>query len=339
MPPEQSLEELKAENLNEDAIETDVADDLPDDEADNDADIADDDTAGDSDTAGDDDADASDSSEVNDDWMKADDDDDEPAKKFGDSDMAGLRRKMKGKLQAKDTELEEANAKIAQLESGQGAQTDKLVHPDRDKFDSDETYSEAMVKYQMDKRDADNLASYNYQERQKRNLAKANEIKGDVEAHYDRAVVLAKESGITAEQYSASDDRVRRMIRGVFPKRGETVIEQLISDLGEGSEKAFYNLGVNNTRLAELKTILETDGSGIRGAMYIAKLSERLNTPRRRTTNAPAPAPDIKGDVQPKAGEKALKKAYQSADKRGDTQARFDARRTASKAGIDVSNW
>jgi len=166
-----------------------------------------------------------------------------------------------------------------------------------------------------------------------------------VDKHYERAVKLSEESGITAEMYQNADFRLRSMVESVFnPDRsndgaGDAIVDALIANLGDGSEKVMYNLGVNSSRLQELKTRFENDRSGVSASIYIGQLNAELSAPKKRKTNSPKPAPNVKGDKHEKAQTKAYKKAYDDADKKGDTQARFNARREARKAGVDTSNW
>lgn len=127
--------------------------------------------------------------------------------------------------------------------------------------------------------------------------------------------------------------------RGTGNGIGDAIVDSLIASLGKGSEKVMYNLGVNKARLGELQQRFEEDPTGVKASIYLGQLNAELSSPRKKTTSAPAPAPQVNGDKAEKADVKALRKEYQNADKRGDLQARFNARRKARQAGIDTTNW
>ena len=117
------------------------------------------------------------------------------------------------------------------------------------------------------------------------------------------------------------------------------IVDGLIANLGEGSEKVFYSLGVNGAKRDKLTSLLTTDPSGIKAAMYLGTLKAELNAPNRKTTNAPAPAPNLQGDGATKDPHKQLKKDYDKASAAGDAQGAFNARMAAKKAGANIKTW
>jgi hypothetical protein len=116
------------------------------------------------------------------------------------------------------------------------------------------------------------------------------------------------------------------------------IAEQLIADLGEGSEKVFYNLGVNNDRLSKFINLLQSNSSGIKAGMYLSQINTDLGISIKRTTQAPAPAQQAQGDAGPiKFG--AAKKQYAAAHSSRDYQKAFNIRQAAKKEGADTNDW
>ncbi len=334
----QTLDELKADNTEAEELEaetTQVDVDETDDEV---VDVETDEV----DEAGE--LDESDAEETEtEDWMKGDTDDDNDdgatsSATFDDSDMAKTRRKYKGKLAEKDEENERLRAENEALKSGKGV-PQKLAKPNRDNFEDDDAFHEAMVDYKIEVKDASRKAEQAHTTQQTQRQEKARETADAVDKHYERAVTLATESGITPEMYQNADFRVRNMVNSLFPDAGDAITDALIANLGEGSEKVMFSIGVKDSRLKELHTLFQQDPTGVKASMYLGTLKAELNAPRKRKTNAPKPAPDINGDAQKDETSRKLKKRYDEADKKGDLQSRFNTRREAKKAGVDTSNW
>lgn len=264
-------------------------------------------------------------------------------RKFTGSDIAAAKAKLKAKLRKRDDELEALRAEVEALKKGNGhapvSNTPNSARPKRNDFDNaddpDEAFAEALFDWKMAQQNQQaNAQTQNYQRKQAE-----QQLNAAVDDHYTRAAKLATQSKITPEAYQASDLRVRTAIEGIFPNLGDAVTDGLIANLGEGSEKVFYNLGVNPTRLAELERRLREDKSGLKAAIYLGELRSSLAAPINRRSNAPAPAPTANGDVNASSNDAALKKRYLDAHRKGDQQAAFNARRDARKAGVDTSQW
>lgn len=277
-------------------------------------------------------------------WMQSDEPESQADKKYSGEDIGNAKAKLRAKLEKKHNTIEdELKAEIEQLKNGR-ADAKGLNKPKRDDFiesdDPDEAYFEALTDWKLEQNQAKGAAKTKQSEAiQKAEDFKANNIKG-VDQHYERAVELSESSGISPELYQSADLKVRQAVESVFPDAGDVITDTLITNLGVGSEKVFYSLGVNTAKRNEFQKLLSEDSSGMKAAMYLGTLKAELSAPNRRTTNAPSPAANISGDAQ--AGNdpfKADKKAYDKANKDGDTQAAFNARMKAKKAGAKVSNW
>lgn len=266
-------------------------------------------------------------------------------RQFTGSDIAAAKRKLRAKLDKRNevlqSEKEALEARVKALESGRAATpaTGAAEKPQRDSFETDEAFFEALADWKI----ATNSASQHAEterEKQQRKIREYEEQTSEaVDQHYTRAVTLAEKSNITPEMYQAADLRVREMAEEVFPKAGDEIVESLIATLGEGSEKVMYNLGVNTARRNKLRDLLKQDQTGLRAATYLGQLKGELNPPGKKRTQAPAPAADPTGDSKTTESFKALKAKYTAAHNKGDSQAAFNARREAKQAGADVSNW
>ena len=277
------------------------------------------------------------------DWMKGDEPGSQGAdKKFTDSDIGAAKAKLRSKLEAKhQTELDEMRAKIEALSKPQVPQA--TARPTRDQFydqdDPDEAYAEALIDWKLGSTAAQQQASRTQYEQQRKQLEQKQAIEQAVDQHYERAAKLAATSGIEPELYQSADYRVRSAIEGLFPNGGDAVTDSLISAIGEGSERVMYNLGINGARLAELKTLLANDPSGIKASMYLGTLKAELTAPAKRKSSAPAPATQVKGDAATTETGRALHKKYLDAHKAGKAGEAFSLKRQAKAAGVNTQTW
>lgn len=277
-------------------------------------------------------------------WMTGDDQESPGAqKKFTDKDIGAAKAGLRAKLEKQhQSELDELRA---QLE----AQRNKAVpqpagRPKREDFydqeDPDDAYAEALMEWKLDSAVAQKTAQNQQYEQQRKQLELLQKVESRVEQHYERAATLAAASGISPELYQSADRKVREAIQGVFGgESGEHVTNTLIANLGTGSEKVMYKLGLSPKSLAELITKLRDAPDGIPAAMYLGELKAELNAPTRKRSNTPAPATNVQGDANTTDLSRNLLRKYQEAHKRGDTQAAYDIRSEAKGKKINVSTW
>ena len=218
-----------------------------------------------------------------------------------------------------------------------------LVEPKPEDFedadDPDREYLKAYAVWSNKSVQAEAQAQSASEATARQQQAQQLEIAKSVDQHYERAVELSTKSGISAEQYHNADLVFRQMIESIYPQAGDAIAEALISNMGNGSEKVVFNIGINDTRRAELKALLEADKAGLKASVYLGKLTEQLNAPTKRKTSAPKPAPANKGDATENASMKALKKKYDAAHKSGNDQEAFNLRRKTRAAGANVNEW
>lgn len=336
---EQTLEELRAENATEQApaaaVPQTVVEEEETDAAGDQSEV--DDQAGDQDDEGGKQADPED-------WMKSDDQESQGAgKKFTDGDIGAAKAKLRAKLEKQhQSELDELRA---QLEAQRNQSVPQpSARPKREDFyehdDPDEAYTEALMEWKLDSAVAQKTASNQQYEQKRKHLEAQQKISSNVEQHYERAAVLAAASGISPELYQSADRKVREAIQSVFGgESGEHVTNALIANLGEGSEKVMYKLGVSPKSLSELVSKLREDPNGIPAAMYLGSLNSELNTATRKRSNTPAPAANVQGDANTTDLGKGFHRKYLEARKSGDAQKAFSIRREARSKNINVDSW
>jgi len=278
------------------------------------------------------------------DWMKGDDHESQVEKKFGDNDMAGLRKKLKAKLSDKEGEIEALKAENEALKnSGTQANTGALTRPKRDDFfDKDEpdtAYDEALTDYIIEKTRADTAAANAANSLNEAEKAAKLKISQGEDAHYNRVAKLVEASGIKPETYQAADLAFRQAIDSALPGNGDNVAAIFMGRLGEGSEKVVYNMLVNQNKLAKLTSLLRDDPTGLDAGMYLAEIKSTVTLPKKTRSSAPKPAPEIKGDASENKSAKSLKKKYLASD---DLQERINLRSQARAAGVStdiLNSW
>jgi len=249
--------------------------------------------------------------------------------------------KIKSKLKGRLSEAEDKNKALAD-ENARLKAKGPAPKPDRVDFATDDEYDAAHENYE-DLKTTERVRKVAEQDRV--TLAQKNAIearKKAVESHYKRAAELVEKSGIKAELFGASDKKVRETVEMVYKGGGDDITDQLIDDLGDGSEKVLYYLGINENALNKLQVLLASQRSGMKAGMYLAQLKERLTKPKKVTSTAPAPANQHNGDGGATASSKAvkkLKKAYDDAHKSGNPQDAYNAKKAAKLAKVDVSQW
>ena len=241
-----------------------------------------------------------------------------------------MRSKLKGKIQDRDTEIEDLKAQLAAKPQAQPV-TAPTVRPKRDDFfeadEPDDAYDDAMFAWRNNQQ-ASTKAINDQQAQQQTVIANINT---SVDEHYNRAATLAADNNIKPEVYQQSDAVVRNAI-------GEDITNALIANMGAGSEKVMFNLGRNPVKLAELQKAMADDPNGLKAMMLLGKMSADL-MPKKRKTMAPRPATNIKGDASPNSSHKALKKKYDAAHKAGNQQEAYDVKKQAKQAGASTREW
>jgi hypothetical protein len=203
-------------------------------------------------------------------------------------------------------------------------------------FDSDDLYEDAMDKWEEEKTTATFQTLETKRDVTAQQQQRQQALHNDVEAHYERAQELVTKHSINPDVYQKADATVRQSIESVAPGQGEVIVNQLISLVGEGSEKVMYHLGVNKAALNELRAILQDDPTGLRAAAFIGQKKAEITGPKHKLTSAPKPAAKINGET---VKASASKKAYDKAHKEGRGQDAYNIKSEAKRSGTDTNGW
>ena len=270
-------------------------------------------------------------------FMQADDD--PPVAAINPSEAKKIRLKYQKPLR-------EATDRVAKLEQeletlkkqGAPAPAAQTGKPKRESFKTEADFIEALTDWKIETRVATATSTQIAAQRkaaQEREEARIEEV---VDTHYLRASKLAEKSGISAELYQAADQRVRDAVETKFPKAGDAIVNKLISILGDGSEKVFYHLGVNKAKLQKFMDTFDVD-SGLTTATFLASLNAELKPPVKAQSKAPAPAAHAAGDTNNAPSVEKLKRDYQEAHRKGDTQKAFNLKKQAKALKIVTKDW
>lgn len=259
------------------------------------------------------------------------------------------RNKIKARLGEREEEntalRDELNALKSQIENMQPTQARQqgkaTPMPREYDFSEDAEYQNAMTQW-VQEQVQNGVATVNQTASQSAQQAQAKQkLEQSIDGHYQRAEALVKQANIDIKAYEAAELSVRQDIESVLPNAGNVVVDELISRLGDGSEKVMYYLGRNSSARLKMIDKLKSDPSGISAAMYLADIKATRATPKKLVSRAPKPATVISGDASGglSGDAKALLKKYKQAHNTGSIQAAYNAKKQARAAGIDTSQW
>lgn len=253
--------------------------------------------------------------------------------------FVSVKKKLKGQISERDEEIERLKKERDEALKLKPKEKTVLVKPKKDDFDTDEEFDVALDKYNDDKLE-DTYKRNRLKEQQDEANRKAHEnLTEAVDGHYERAAELIEKSGIKPKIYQAADATVRKAVESITPNLGDLIVDQVISILGDGSEKVMYFLGRNKAALNKFQSLLSSDPSGMKAAVYLGQEKQRLANPIKPRSNAPDPLTGIKGDTPITGAEARFKKKYDSAHSKNDLQSAYNAKKEARAAGVDVSKW
>ena len=281
------------------------------------------------------------------DWMAEDD-----AKGSGMQVPATVVAKLRSKLRdtkAESTaEIEKLRAELNQLKQAvtKPAIADippaPLKPPVPQEYQTVEEYQAAVSRYTTAEVQRQMALVNQTQNAKARQDAAIDTVTKAVDSHYERAAELVKANSISPEVYQNADLKVRQSIATVFPDAADKIVDDLIANMGAGSEKVMYFLGRNEAARNTLIAKLTQDGRGIAASMYLGQLvAQKAGNPANTSSMAPAPSPRVKGTTggAGTSNVEELKKKYDSAHKKGDTQSAFNLKREAKLAGISTVSW
>lgn len=334
MSQQKTLAELKAENLANEQIEKPEDEETKldgDDLLDKTDDEDDQDAKGESDDEA-----KSESGEVEKEAWETQEDEKSSGAKFTDRDMAAQRHALKAKFdRQKEDELQALKAEIEALKSSRQsppAQSTGTM-PKLEDFDYDDGKYQAafqawVLQTTQQARKSEDAQRAKEQHEQK--------LQQQVNAHYERAAKLVQERGIDPDRYQKADLNLRRTMEEAFPGAGELVTDQILSRIGEGSEKLGFYLGNNAAEREKLKEKLLDDPSGLSASIFLGSLLPKLTTPSKRKSSAPDPAARAEGGTSTSNTAASLLKKYNATE---DINERIRIKRTAKLAGVKTDEW
>ncbi len=275
---------------------------------------------------------------------KQDSQEDQP-KKFTGADVARARRKERAKAEKRvDDELQRLRDENAALKAGrqqhrsQEQQQQLPPRPKLEDYEYDEAKYTAALDDWYDQRMDQRLtarATTEQQSQARENQTRA--IEEAVNAHDSRAAGLIASGDLEAEDYAGAEEKVRHALDQAVSGQGDTIADQLISQVGEGSEKLFYYLGKNPNALSTLQGKMVADRTGLQAMLYLGELKAKMVTPPKKpTSKTPKPGKKLKGDSRASGKADALQRQYSKSE---NVQERISLKRQARAAGVDTSNW
>lgn len=256
------------------------------------------------------------------------------------------RKKLKGKISERDNEIENLKAEIESLKTAPQQQviipgSDIGPRPRIEDYDDDSKFQADLDAWE-DKKFNDRVARTQAQQNQTEAARRQEEnVKKEVDRHYERAGEMLKSYSIEEDAYRQADTAFREAIEAVLPRTGDVIADNMIARLGEGSEKAIFFIGRNKQRLAEFQSKFLNDNTGLQAAMHLGTVLGQLNSKSKSKprSTAPAPAPSGGGGEQSETvNETSLKKMWKKARK-SDMSKAYKIFSRAKKAGVDVSKW
>jgi hypothetical protein len=251
-----------------------------------------------------------------------------------------VKNKLRAKLGEKDELIEELKGQVEQLSQQSSAPMD-LNPPKRPRakdFGSDDEFEDALDSYEEENRSyLANFASHNTVQTQKVQQLEQATTKA-VDDHYTRAEKLVEENSINPEVFQKTDLMVKSIIESVMPKAGEKVFNHLVSLLGEGSEKTMFYVGRNKGAQAEFHSLLAQDKTGLKAALYLGRITEKISGAKQQSSRSPAPAANLQGNTNPNAKGGALYRKWSAATGKNPQQA-YNLKKEAKAAGVDTSTW
>lgn len=226
----------------------------------------------------------------------------EPAAEEGSSAQQGAQAEGKGKtvnipvakLQQHRQERREAREREASLtqqneelrrqlamSTGSAAAVPKAA-PTLEGCDYDEAkYQQALADWLTSKTGEQMQALEEQRAQAARQQQYQQRLDEDMTAHYQRVSQL----GVDENDFIPAE----RSVRDQF---GDSAVEQMISAIGEGSEKVVFHLGRNQEERAKVAALLQRDPSGLTAMSYCGRLAEKLNSQPSTKKISQAPAAD-----------------------------------------------
>ena len=273
-------------------------------------------------------------------WLA--DDDEVDGKAIPLSDHIEVRQKLKEKNRDLQAELDEIKAGLQQQQQQyqqQQQQQPGLQNQYRRPTLEDFEYDEDQFNAALDQWNMDNISIQMYnQQVQQYQQQQQKYLQQQVESHYERSAELVTKHQLDVNKYKEADQAFRNVV-GNATGMGDAASNAILAMLGEGSEKVLYAVGRSKTKLQKLGELLSADPSGLKASIFLGQQlaeTQKTVTPRKKLNEPPR---DVSGSGNKGVSSQtqtALKKKYQNEQ---DAQKRWNIRKKAKSAGLNVDDW
>lgn len=280
-------------------------------------------------------------------WMQSDD---QTSGKVPVKSHINLKRKLKGQIREKDSEIEQLRQEINQLKAPQPQAQAQPLQADSqrpapmpkredfyDKPDPDSAWQAALNDWVGKSVETRFQQQFQTHQQQQQRQQQSNQIDTALDQHYERAAQIVNEGLLSAEEYQSADSLVRQTVESISPGNGDSFIDALLARMGDGSEKVVVSLARNASNLNKFRQELQDDPTGISAAAFLGELRGKFAAASGRVSQTPRPGSKLKGDAAKDGGSD--QRMYQAAHKAGNRQKAFDIKRAAKARGVDVKQW
>ena len=272
-------------------------------------------------------------------WLVEDDDRDEKAVPL--SDHIEVRQKLKEKNRDLQAELDEIKAGLQQQQQQYQQQQQQPVYQNQYRRPTleDFEYDEDQFNAALDQWNMDNISVQMYNQQQQQYQQQQQQyLQQQVESHYERSAELVTKHQLDVNKYKEADQAFRNVV-GTATGMGDAASNAILAMLGEGSEKVLYSVGRNKAKLQKLGELLSTDPSGLKASIFLGQQlaeTQKKTITRKKPAEPPhdASGSGVKGVSS--QTQTALKKKYRSEP---DAQKRWEIRKKAKAAGLNVDEW
>ena len=277
-------------------------------------------------------------------WMRADDQESATDDQMPVKSHIAVKQKLKGRLNQKDSEIDQLRQEINQLKSTPPTSTPTtsapVAMPKPDDFydskDPDGDYQRALNAWVNRSVDDKLKAHIETQQHQSQRQQLDGRISQGLDRHYDRAARIVSEGIITEDEYRDSETLLRQSVDMIAPGRGDAYVDSLLGRIGDGSEKVVISLSRNASHMTAFQQALRDDPTGITAATFLGELKGKFSG-ANMVSKTPKPGKKLNGDAPVDGGSDRRK--YLAAHKANNRQEAFNIKRAARARGVDVSKW
>lgn len=142
-----------------------------------------------------------------------------------------------------------------------------------------------------------------------------------------------------ARENKISDDRVINALTTATDEIDAVTgldgsMAHLLDSLDSGAERAAYYIGTNEAARERLKSILQTDKTGLKAVAYLSSIASKVKPKQKILSKAPEPDTAIKGDAVDSATAKQIQSMW---DKETDTTKLLKIKQRARELGVKLA--